>query len=392
MTKENIVYSLIQISLFNSDTLGMYRLPQKDWEDVYEECCQQAIVGIPAEWIFSHVSLPRGIEKSWKNKYLQQVGFFYRLIYAQNELVHLLESAQIPMAILKGTAAAMYYPIPVARTMGDVDFLVPEENFWTAYEWMLKNGYELQYDEGHVDYHITLCKDGITYEIHNKPAGMPDGEIGKFLQFILEDGVKNCRMIDMEGCKIPVLPAFQNGIVLLLHIVKHLKSGLGLRQVLDWMMYVDQELNDEMWKTQMQPVLKKTGYEKLAKAVTRICQIYLGLREDTITWCLNIDEDVCRTLMSYVMTQGNFGKKIQEEDKGVKIAEAIHGPFQFLQLHLGSSHVLFGQLVNIVVLLSFLFGIDKFLHLLGVLCQNHGGLLTSSTENRLKERCFISFT
>lgn len=247
-------------------------------------------------------------------------------------MVHLMQSAQISMAILKGTAAAIYYPNPIARTMGDVDFLVPEENFRQAYELMLKNGYELQYDEEHVDYHITLRKDDITYEIHNKPAGMPGGEAGKCLLCILEDGLKTCRMVELEGCIIPVLPALQNGIVLLLYIVKHLKSGLGLRQIIDWMMYVDQELDDEMWNTQMQPVLKKTEYEKLAKIVTRTCQIYLGLREDNIKWCLDIDEDIYQTLMSYIMTQGNFGRKKQEEDKGVKIVEAIRGPFQFFQL------------------------------------------------------------
>lgn len=124
----------------------------------------------------------------------------------------------------------------------------------------------------------------------------------------------------------------QNGIVLLLHIVKHLKSGLGLRQIIDWMMYVDKKLHDDDWYGKMQPVLHNTEYEKLAKTVTRMCQIYLGLQQDSITWCRDVNDNICKKLMAYIMEQGNFGRKINEQDKGVKIVGEFHNPIQFLYL------------------------------------------------------------
>lgn len=40
-----------------------------------------------------------------------------------------MKKADIPCIILKGFASALYYPDPLMRSMGDVDFLVDTDNF-----------------------------------------------------------------------------------------------------------------------------------------------------------------------------------------------------------------------------------------------------------------------
>lgn len=330
--KVDMINSLIQTALFHPSNPVSYELFKLDWDAVYTELNEQTISGIPADWVFEHMTLPESVQWKWENQRMQQVGFFYQLLYEQNELVQLMKCHQIPMTILKGMSAAIYYPDPSARTMGDIDFLVSADEFQRAYQLMLDNGYQLQYEEDHVDYHITLQKNGFIYEIHKKPAGMPDGEEGKYLQQLMAEGMCSVNNVQVDGYEIPVLPALQNGIVLLLHIVKRLKSGLGLRQIIDWMMYVDKKLHDDDWYGKMQPVLHNTEYEKLAKTVTRMCQIYLGLQQDSITWCRDVNDNICKKLMAYIMEQGNFGRKINEQDKGVKIVGEFHNPIQFLYL------------------------------------------------------------
>ena len=59
----------------------------------------------------------------------------------QNVLISLLEENNIPSVILKGAAAAMYYPYPSLRTMGDVDILVRRKNLERAVQLMEDNGY-----------------------------------------------------------------------------------------------------------------------------------------------------------------------------------------------------------------------------------------------------------
>ena len=102
-----------------------------------------------------------------------------------------------------------------------------------------------------------------------------------------------------------MFPPLENGLVLLGHI-NHLEEGLGLRQILDWALYVDKALGDDTWEHTFAPVVHRLGLDRLAITVTRMCQLYLGLRPD-ITWCASADEKVCDSLMNYIMEQGNRG-------------------------------------------------------------------------------------
>jgi hypothetical protein len=221
------------------------------------------------------------------------------------------------LAILKGCAVAIYYSDPQCRIMGDVDFLVPEDKFKRAYQLILDNGYILEADEDNVDYHYMLAKNNITFEIHRWPAGMMGGDT--YLYDLFQDGLKNVEKVKLDDFMIPVLPSLQNGLVLMLHIVKHFRSGLRLRQIIDWMMYVDKQLDNEKWE-EYSSVYEKAGLKPLAVTVTKMCQIYLGLRKE-ITWCKDADEKLCEELMEYILMKDNFGHK--ENVDAVRVVNAL---------------------------------------------------------------------
>ena len=109
---------------------------------------------------------------------------------------------------------------------------------------------------------------------------------------------------------------------------EHLYNGIGLRHVIDWMMFVNACLDDAAFPP-FSFVLEKAGLLTLARTVTRMCQLYLGLTE-TITWCVDVDEVVCADLMNYIMIQGNFGNK-RNDDKEVKVMSRYRTPFTFLK-------------------------------------------------------------
>ena len=56
-----------------------------------------------------------------------------------------------------------------------------------------------------------------------------------------------------------------------------MEEGLGLRQILDWALYVDKALDDDAWEHTFAPAVRRLGLERLAITVTRMCQLYLGL-------------------------------------------------------------------------------------------------------------------
>ena len=118
-----------------------------------------------------------------------------------------------------------------------------------------------------------------------------------------------------------------NGLVLIDHVNQHLEEGIGLRQIIDWMMFVDKCLkNDTDWY-RFKELAEKTGLMTLSVTTTRMCEIYLGLSEHE--WCSHSDEKLCRSLMDYVMKSGNFGNKKEKTEKlAIERMGRLRHPFE----------------------------------------------------------------
>ena len=124
-----------------------------------------------------------------------------------------------------------------------------------------------------------------------------------------------------------ILPDMINGLVLIDHVNQHLEEGIGLRQIIDWMMFVDKCLkNDTDWY-RFKELAEKTGLMTLSVTTTRMCEIYLGLSEHE--WCSHSDEKLCRSLMDYVMKSGNFGNKKEKTEKlAIERMGRLRHPFE----------------------------------------------------------------
>ena len=292
---EQALLSLIRGSLFGAPV----DLPSDvDWDAIYQEAQNQAVCGLVDEEL-SLKSVPQ-----WQLSRYQIAANCVQILHAQKELVRLLAEHGIPSAILKGSAAAIYYPQPCIRTMGDIDIIVPQDKFNLASELMIKDRYVVVHKEDDPDArHIGYSKDGKIIELHHH-FSHKDSSIEKYIV----EGLKHTEEVEINGNSFPMLPSLANGLVLLEHMKSHLQSGMGLRQVIDWMMYVDKALNDEEWDAHFKQAAESVQMEALAKASARMCQIYLGLSA-RITWCLDADDNLCQRLMDIVLTSGNFGRK-----------------------------------------------------------------------------------
>ena len=300
--------------------LADFSLPEisdGDWDYLERELRNQAAAALPADVIGSHPAIEERRKNRWKGIAYSHAARWSQILYAQNELVQLMGQHQIQMVILKGTAAAMYYPIPEYRSMGDIDFLVQERDYQKALELMKENGYTQTDPKDKGEYHYSLEKNGIIFELHRKLAKLSDNKKGKMVTESVRNGLQHRVWRQIDGYQVPVLPWLPNGVVLLCHIRQHLVSGLGLRQIIDWMMYVEKELDDRKYPYFLE-VIEKAGLEDLAIHVTKLCQKYLGLREEGISWCIGANEELCEELMGYIFQQGNFGQKVSWEGKGAK--------------------------------------------------------------------------
>lgn len=315
---ENTLYCLIRSSLFN---IPFENVQDIDWDELFKESKLQTITALIADCV------PEDAGTNWKTAYIRNLARNVRYLNAQKELICLFQKNNIPLVILKGTAAAIYYPEPLNRAMGDIDLIVPQELYENACCLMIENGYLNGNASASYGRHKQYTKGKFTYELHHH---FSDDDLN--IEHYIVDGFQQVKYRMIDGVAFPMLPKLANGLVLLVHLRHHLKSGIGLRQVIDWMMYVDKELDDLFWENDFREEASKVGLEKLAVAVTRMCQIYLGLSE-RITWCHKADDILCQCLMVDIFVYGNFGKK---HGKGVVFEKTVtniqtKGLFQFLQ-------------------------------------------------------------
>ena len=285
------MFDILRASLFTDEDL-----PISDWQPVFEEMKLQSVAALPGVWLKKHLKV-----EPWLAYCNTNIGIWVRLMYAQDQLLNLLESHGIPCVIIKGAAAAMAYPHPGLRTMGDVDFLVKRSDFERTAALLEENGYVLTREKNKLPHHDSYAKNNISFELHKRLPVV--SESNEALIALFEKGIDMREWHETAGHKFPVLPVALNGLVLIFHINQHLRDGIGLRQIIDWMMYVNSRSAEE-WQ-ELLPLLEHMGMTRFARTVTVMCQRYFGLREIVeADASLPVDE-----LMNFILEEGNFGQK-----------------------------------------------------------------------------------
>lgn len=306
------LFNLIKRALWNTGTVDTV-----DWP-VYEEMKKHAIAALPAG-ILSQLDMPDELRQAWKADIYQQIAYNVNYRHAQAEL-----PISVPYVILKGTSAARYYPNSNYRAMGDIDIMPRREDFDTVCNMLLQNGFReiTAEDELERARHREFYNNNVEVEVHAYYAHKNDPEKAKVLDDLIIDHMNASHE----------LPDMVNGIVLLEHINHHMESGLGLRHIIDWMLFVNRCLPDEKWP-EFHHLAQITGLDQLAAVTTRMCEIYLGLPERK--WCAEAEPGVCKCLMEYVMANGNFGRKLEDGSRMsaafLSSAGTLKGAIQFLQ-------------------------------------------------------------
>ena len=305
------MFKLIQASLFGTE------FQDRISEETYLEMKQQGIAILPAG-IISSICMSDDLQKKWKHDIIEAISFGELYQYMQSRI-----PITVPYVILKGTSAAQYYPHPEYRALGDIDLITRREDYLIACEMLAQNGWvespsrHQSLEEGR---HRSFERNNILIEIHSYFSIFTDVERSEYLDNLILENIQSTH----------VLPDLINGLVLLAHIDQHFEQGIGLRHIVDWMMFVNKCLPDEKWK-EFSAHAKIIGLDKLAITVTRMCEIYLGLHERE--WTRGTDTIICKQLMDYIMSSGDFGRKQALEEKiGQNVLSFVRKPKSFLKL------------------------------------------------------------
>lgn len=281
--------------------------PDVDWTQVYLESENQAV---RLQTFANHHLIP-GIPDALREdirRYLAAAMLRDARLHAEHTYVHTLLTRQgIPYSILKGASSACFYPDPLTRVMGDVDFFVGREDFDRALQLFTEEGFSVS-GQDHIC-HVVLRKKRIHLEMHFEPAGVPDGEVGEKIRFYLSDLRQRATLLKnrLTTCLRP--SDFHHGLIMLMHLQHHLLAeGIGLRHLCDWAVFVNHFHPDEFRET-FEEKLKAVGLWHLARLLSLSAVLYIGLPEQDWMRKDSEDELTARQLMVDIVAGGNFGKK-----------------------------------------------------------------------------------
>ena len=303
MEVNEILLGLLGRALFASNfTFDPKTAP---WETLMKEAQAQtvellvfdALTGSERAW------MPKEIAESWQFAALRRYGRNEQLRHEQEQILQALSKAEIPALVLKGFACAENYPNPILRCAGDIDLLVGKEGVERAKAVLEEMDY-IASEEPH-PFHVHMRKNQYVVELHHEPAGIPMDGVGVELRAFFAGSEKE----PAQRNGIPVLPREKEVVMLLLHKLEHIvSSGLGLRQLCDWAVFLNREMTVEFW-AELEVVLKGFGLLHFAKVITRICVEHLALPREKAEWCMDADGGLARRLLSDMLRTGNFGSK-----------------------------------------------------------------------------------
>ena len=322
--KDKIFLMLIRRALFDSnEQLSSIRIKNEDidWKSVSDEALVHAmsLIAIDGTVGLEKISIPTAVLDEWQGRSIQFIIKNEALMSVQSELVEILEEENIHGAVIKGASAAFCYKNPESRILGDIDFLVREEDYDKTIEILEKKGFVKEENESN-PCHTEMHYEGCLIEIHRYINGLPEGELGDYIKQIFEVSLEKDRCFETIGeYTFPVTNDLCQALTLLIHTQGHIrKGGLGLRHLCDWAAFVDKKLTDGL-KAELIPILERVGLLKFFNILTETCEKFLFSDRFCLHEKIQDSSDLCDMLMLDFIFCGNFGRKEPETLRGSAI-------------------------------------------------------------------------
>ena len=175
---EKVILELLAQSLKGNSNINIDNetIARADWDTIGLISSHHAVTPMVFDQMANFKSLiPKDVYSKWYNHILKILSQNSVVQSAQQELKDVI-GEKYDYVILKGLAAAAYYPKPELRGLGDVDFLVDKKYAAEITNLIVNRGYENYLDN---ERHITFKKPGKMLELHREIPGVPYGEKGK---------------------------------------------------------------------------------------------------------------------------------------------------------------------------------------------------------------------
>lgn len=232
-----------------------------------------------------------------KNQFLIAVNFSARQEYWMEKVIKAFAENGIDHLLFKGYVVRNYYPDIEARSFGDIDILIKEEDRGKSDNVLRKSGFEYDADE-YCKEVWTYHKDVLSLEVHTDIIYEKLFSDFDYIEYFRKK-LKNKVLIEKNTYE---LRAEDHFIYLMVHLAKHFYNyGVGIRMIMD--IAVMKKYFNKNWDFEyINKELRDIGLSKFSNTIFYLCNRYLDSNFEGVSSVGNTE-----TIMDYVIMHGVFG-------------------------------------------------------------------------------------
>ena len=300
----NLFFELIQMAAGARDALTEIPQERAEWEALFQAAAKHNLVAFTfpvIDELHDQAEVPLGIYSRWAMVVEKVKEKNARMNEACRMLSEKFPAHGFRTCVLKGLAAAAYYPDPELRQCGDIDiWLDGSQKQIVAF---LKERFKVP----KVVYHhadVKMVK-GIGVEVHFTPSWMNSPCANRRLQKYFRSKAEEQFAHRSESLGFCVPTRRFDAVYMLIHIYRHvLDEGIGLRQLLDYY-YVLKSLTQQDREAALKDI-KHLGLLKFAAGVMYVLQeVFLLDKKHMLT---EPDAKQGGFLLDEILISGNFGQ------------------------------------------------------------------------------------
>ena len=259
----------------------------------------------------------------YDRRFINNISIELRRKIAVRSMLGMLEKEGIKCCILKGEILAELYAVPETRISSDTDILLENPDLEEKVcDIMEKHGFDVMARPSTSNH--AMCRSAATglveFHLTMHDELMEDVWFNK----LNEKNEPTRRHVSTDGGEITTLGYTDGAVFVALHFIKHfLSAGVGIRQLMDVLLYIRQYRN-EIDQKRFNQIMKDLKYDRFLKTCAKIGEKFLGIKaEEIFEFCedkgFSPDEDLICAVLSDIEDGGLFGHDDEKREEFYKL-------------------------------------------------------------------------
>lgn len=265
------------------------------------------------------------LKQIWKKEAIYSVSIQTMKTNAFLNVYKKLREKNLNVLVVKGLVLRNIYPIPDNRPSNDEDLYVEYKDYEASKQVFIDNGYQIVKES---EMETTLAHtNGVSIELHTSLFSEENKAYGNYQEYFKE-AFSDVIVHNINGVDVLSLNHENHYLFLILHFIKHFfHGGIGLRQILDMIIYAENFGEFIDWNN-IYSILEKNHVLHLYENVIAIAQEYLGFDTTKVILPKGYVKENCdyQALLDDIIDAGVFGQStIERKHTATMTLNAISG-------------------------------------------------------------------